>query len=858
MTTATPLRPNQHLFGHHSPPSKTDAPATQRSVNSVRELPIWKKAGQNEDRAEKSVKTLGDFVKPISDHARQTQRPHETSKLLMKTASRITADSVAKANSSVANMVSAFARSTPIVSRSLGNTTNGIGPQQPYTQDDRPMAVMTPLGKDQLLLIGLSGAEELSRLFRFSLDLLALNGTPVQFEKLLGREVSIRLNAADGTPRYISGICSRFSQAERDATFTTYRMEVVPKLWLLTNNVQSRIFQQISVPEILKRVFKEIDFTSEIQGTFEKRDYCVQYRESDFDFASRLMEEEGIYYFFRHTADGHKLVLSNTPHSHTDLPIASQLTYETIDGGRRSEDRVYAWEKVQELRASKVTLWDHCFELPHKHLEAGRGIQDSVKVGKTMHPLKLPTNSNLEQYNYPGEYAQRFDGVNPSGGKRSEDLQKIFQDNQRTARVRMEQEAVPGLVVQGESNCRQLVSGHRFTFARHFDADGAYVLTTVTHSAMLDDYRSEATGSFQYSNQFTCIPFDLPYRPQQTTQKPTIQGTQTAVVVGPPGEEIWPDQYSRVKVQFHWDREGKNDLNSSCWVRVSTPWAGKQWGMIHIPRIGQEVIVAFEEGDPDRPIIVGSVYNYEQMPPFPLPANKMQSGIKSNTHKGQGYNEIVFDDTAGKEQIRMHGQYNMDTVVNNNQTQVVGVDRQAKVGNNESTEVGVNQINSVGVNRATKVGTDESLQVGANLAEKVGANRSREVGANETVQIAANQAVTIGANQNISAGQNIVITAGTSITLKCGAASIHMNQAGVITISGTLVSMLAAINANVAAPITNVSGAMLLTQTGTVNLSAGVINRMDAAATAVVNSGGSAAMTAGGDAIVQGALVKLN
>lgn len=703
------------------------------------------------------------------------------------------------------------------------------------------MAVTTPLGKDRLLLIRLNGDEEISRLFCYRLDLLAVNGTSIPFEQLLGQDISVRLNTADGTPRYVSGICSQVAQAGRDETFTSYRMEVVPKLWLLTHNIQSRIFQQITVPDILKKVLTGFDVAYEIQGTFEPRDYCVQYNESDFDFASRLMEEEGIYYFFRHTAEGHKLVLANTPQSHTELPVASRLIYEMVEGGKRPEDRVFGWEKVQGLRTGKVTLWDHCFELPHRHLEANRPIQDSVKVGKVTHPFKLAANNKLERYNYPGEYAQRFDGINPGGGKRPEDLQKIFRDNQRTARIRMEQETVPGLVIRGESNCRQLVSGHRFTLERHFDADGGYVFTSVTHSATLDDYRSAATGAFEYSNQFTCIPFDLPYRPQQLTAKPTIHGTQTAVVVGPPGEEIWPDQYGRVKVQFHWDREGKNDLGSSCWVRVSTPWAGKQWGMIHIPRIGQEVIVAFEEGDPDRPIIVGSVYNYEQMPPFALPANKTQSGIKSRTHKGQGYNELVFDDTVGKEQIRMHGQHNMDTVVKNNQTQAIGVDRQAKVGNNESTEVGNdqtnsvtnNQTNSVGVNRATKVGTDDMLQVGAN------------------------QAISVGSNQQTTVGQNIVITAGTSITLKCGAAMIHMNQAGVISITGTLVSLAGSITASVASPLTNITGALLLNQTGALNVSTGLLKYSHGAMKG--HYGGSKAeLAASGDCIVQGAMVKIN
>ena len=258
----------------------------------------------------------------------------------------------------------------------------------------------------------------------------------------------------------------------------------------------------MSVPDILKKVLDGLDITYEIRGTFEPRDFCVQYRETDFNFASRLMEEEGIYYFFKHNSNGHQMLVANTPQSHPDLPSKNKIIYEDVEGGTREEDRIYDWEKSQELRSGKYTLWDHCFELPHKHLEAEANIQDTVQAGRVSHKLKVGGNDKFEIYDYPGEYAQRFDGVDRGGGDRAGDLQKIFQDNKRTVDIRTQEEAVPGLTIQGGSNCRHFVSGYKFTLQRHFNADGEYVLTNVAHSARQSgDYRSDG-GTFQYSNSF--------------------------------------------------------------------------------------------------------------------------------------------------------------------------------------------------------------------------------------------------------------------------------------------------------------------------------------------------------------------
>nr|MBA4156213.1 type VI secretion system tip protein VgrG [Gemmatimonadota bacterium] len=468
------------------------------------------------------------------------------------------------------------------------------------TVQQHPLKLTTPLGPDFFVLLALEGREAISELFRFQLDVAADRADKVPFDKLLGQPVSVALTVEEGTLRHFSGICSRVSQRHRDERLAYYRLEVVPQLWLLTKQRRSRIFQGKSVPEILKAVLTGLEVAYEIQGTFEPRNYCAQYRESDFSFASRLMEEEGIHYHFKHSASGHKLVVGNTPQSHADLPIQAKLIYEAIVGGTRREMRILEWEKVQELSSGKYLLWDHTFELPHKHLDAEQAIQESVSLGAVNHKLKVADNAKLEIYDYPGEYAQRFDGVDPGGGDRAADLQKILQDNKRTVQIRMQEEAAAGVVIHGTSDCRQMTSGHRFMLERHFDADGDYVLTSVQHRATQDF--TTGGGEFSYENEFTCIPLGLPYRPPRTTQKPRVAGCQTATVVGPSGEEIFTDKYGRVKVQFHWDREGKKDANSSCWVRVGTSWAGKQWGAVQIPRMGQEVIVDFLEGDPDRPI----------------------------------------------------------------------------------------------------------------------------------------------------------------------------------------------------------------------------------------------------------------
>jgi len=645
-----------------------------------------------------------------------------------------------------------------------------------YKQGNRQMVVSTPLGPDKLLLVGFEGSEQISGLFTFRLDLLAANSTKIEFDKLLGEKVVVGIKVMDensdsSEPKYrhFGGICRRFSQGNRDDTFTSYQAEIVPQFWLLTRRAQSRIFQHMSVPDILKKVLSGLDVSYSLTGNFEKRDYCVQYRETDFNFASRLMEEEGIFYFFKHTEDGHKMVVGNSPGVHEDVPAPVKARWRNLENGAPAWNHIHEWQKVQEVRSGKFTLWDHCFERPGENFESKKSTLGSVAAGKVTHKLEVAGNSKLELYDYPGEFAQRFDGIDQGGGAQSGELGKISGDGTRTVELRMQAETVAALVIQGSSNCSQFTSGHKFTLEDHFDAEGSYVLTSIHHSAHGGNaYRTGDDSSFVYSNSFTCIPKDLPFRPQRTTPKPCVMGAQTATVVGPAGEEIFTDKYSRVKVQFHWDREGKKDADSSCWLRVGTPSAGKNWGMIHIPRIGQEVIVDFMEGDPDAPIVIGSVYNAEMMPPYKLPDNKTQSGLLTRSTKGgdpETFNELCFEDKKGEELVYLRAEKDLTIAAEHDEAHWVGHDREKTVDNNETI--------TIHGNRTETVDKDESITISGARTES------------------------ISKDDSLTVGKKLTISAGDEISITTGAASIVMKKDGTITIKGTSLTIQGSANVTV-------------------------------------------------------------
>ncbi|MCL6503579.1 MAG: type VI secretion system tip protein VgrG [Pirellulales bacterium] len=680
------------------------------------------------------------------------------------------------------------------------------------TQAKRPLAVHTPLGPDAVLLVGFSGTEGISQLFSFELELIAANTTNVAFDKLLGQGITVELELPGGGKRYFHGICVRVAQGERGVDFTSYRMEIAPQLWRLTRRAQSRIFQHVTVPDILKKVLEGLDVSFELQGRFEPRDFCVQYRETDFNFASRLMEEEGIYYFFKHSNGAHQMVVADAASSYPDVPGSSRIIFEQLLGGFRNEDRIYAWEKVQELRSGKYTLWDHCFELPHKHLEAEKTIQESVQVGTVTHKLKLGNNESLEIFDWPGEYAQRFDGIDAGGGEQPAELGKIFQDNKRTVELRMQEEAAHSILIRGASACRQLTSGHKFTLERHFNANGEYVLVSVRHMASLrGGYQAQGGEGWQYENTFTCIPTALPYRPPRLTPKPVVHGTQTAVVVGPPGEEIFTDKYGRIKVQFHWDREGKNDANSACWLRVATPWAGKQWGMIHIPRVGHEVVVGFEGGDPDLPIVLGSVYNADHIPPYELPKNKTQSGLKTRSSPRGGtanFNELRFEDKKGSEDIYFHAEKDFHRVVENDDDLQVGHDQTITIKNHR-TETVEEGNESVTIKKGNRTVT---LDMGNDTHQLKQGNRNvlLDMGNDDLKIKMGNQTIKLDLGMSSTEAMQ-------SIELKVGQSSIKVDQMGV-TIKGMMVKIEGQMMTEVKGVMTKVDGSAILKMGGGITM----------------------------------------
>ena len=658
-----------------------------------------------------------------------------------------------------------------------------------YLQQKRKLRVTTPLGENELLLKSFSGSEGISTLFGYRLEMIAENKTKVPFEAVLGQGVTVHLQLPDESETHLNGLCVRLSQGGRDADFTTYEAEIVPDVWKLTRKAQSRIFQRLTVPEILKKVFRGYEVDWQLGEKYEPRDYCVQYRETDFNFGARLMEEEGIYFFFEHKDGSHKMVVSDHATEHPTLPGDSKLIYEELEGGTRDENRIWSWRKEQEMRPGKYVLWDHCFELPHKHLEAEALIHDAVPVGKETHKLKVAGVDGMELYDFPGEYAQRFDGINQGGGEQPAELQKIFQDNQRTVELRMDEETTPAIVIRARSNVKHVVSGYKFTLQRHFNADGDYVITSVRHQGSLAaDYRSGKEELLTYENEVTCIPAALPYRPRRVTPKPVVQGSQTAVVVGPSGEEIFTDKYGRVKVQFHWDREGKNDENSSCWIRVGTSWAGRNWGAIRIPRIGHEVIVDFLEGDPDQPIVVGSVYNADMMPPYDLPENKTQSGVKSRSSLGgtpKNFNEIRFEDKKGKEEFYQHAERNLTTVVEADEGRSVGGDRGTGIGGNDSRKVGKNDTHEIKGYQTIDITGRQELKVGQNRKTTIGTDDTIGVGGSEEHTVTKVFKVEADTIFLVAKNQVLIGVGGSSINILDG--RIDIKSGGAVAVEGKTV-----------------------------------------------------------------------
>ncbi len=485
------------------------------------------------------------------------------------------------------------------------------------------MEITTPLGDDTLLFHGMHAREEMGRLFEYQLDLLSKHDD-VDMDKILGKNVTVTLALPDDSTRYFNGYVTRFGQGGTVGPYTRYLADVRPWLWFLTRTADCRIFQDMTVPDIVKAVFGDhptADFKLELTSSYRKWTYCVQYRETDFNFISRLMEEEGIYYYFRHT-DGHDtMVLTDSTSKHTATPGYEKLPFVAPEKLVRSDiEHVGSWEVERLIQPGVYVHDDYDLERPSVELKTRKVLARSYAP------------SDYEVYDYPGNYLQTSDG-------------------EQYADVRINELGTQFETSRGATNARGLNVGSLFTLEDYPRADQNREHLVVAGSYDLEFGDYEALGEqarTDYRCSFVAMSSQQQFRPRRRTPKPFVQGPQTAMVVGPGGDEIYTDKYGRVKVQFHWDRYGKKDENSSCWIRVSHPWAGKGWGSVATPRIGQEVIVDFLEGDPDQPIITGRVYNAECQPPFGFPAGAVLSGIKSEHAQGERVQRAV-DGRHGRE-----------------------------------------------------------------------------------------------------------------------------------------------------------------------------------------------------------------
>jgi type VI secretion system secreted protein VgrG len=661
-----------------------------------------------------------------------------------------------------------------------------------YSQDKRPIKVKTALGADELLLSSFSGVEAVSRPFAFTLELLSTNAA-VNPASVLRTPVTVMLVLPDGGRRFIHGIVNRFVQLGQRDDLTFYRAEVVPWLWFLSRSSDCRIFQNLSVPGIVEKVFKDqgySDFEIKCTKSYPKREYCVQYRETHLDFVSRLLEEEGIFYFFQHEDGKHTLVLADSPSAVQPCPGQPSARL-ALQAAGPSEDLVTEFEREHAIETGKITLRD--FD----------PLQPALRLEGTVAGAEKE-----EQYDYPGNFT-------------------VLDEGERYARLRLAEAEARQHVVRGGGTCRGMQAGYRVELKEHYrkEVNQAYQLLEVRHDARAGDYRAWDTEPLEYVNTFVAIPHSVPYHPPRRTARPGPVGHQTAVVVGKAGEEIWTDKHGRVKVQFHWDREGKKDENSSCWVRVSSSWAGKNWGAVHIPRIGQEVVVEFLEGDPDRPLIIGRVYNADHVPPYPLPAEGTRSGVKSRSSKGGGadnFNEIRFEDKKGSEELFVQAEKDLAVHVKNDEKRTVLHDRTTEITNHDTRTVKEGDDTTTVEKGKQTVTVKQGDQVTS--VDQGDQSVTIKTGKQVVTLSQGDQQITLKmGNQTTKADMGnvtikaalgkVTIEAMQAIELKVGQSSVKVDQQGV-TIGGMMVKLDGQIQTEVKGVMTTVKGDAMLTVKG--------------------------------------------
>ena len=622
----------------------------------------------------------------------------------------------------------------------------------------REIAVSTPLGTEALRFAHLTGRDEIGRCFTYDIALVSRD-LDIAAENLLGKPMTVAVGREE-VVRHLNGIVETFAFAGVRGGFALYRARLRPALWFLSKTRDNRIFQNKSVIDIIEEVFADyadLRLEKRLEGSFAPRDYCVQYGESDLDFVERLMQHEGIFYFFEHSDGAHTLVLCNANsklkavRGFDEVPFQPDINLSFKDG-----DFVTEWERTAAVVTGTYTQTDYDFLKPAADLTS----QKAQPVGHAQ--------DGGEVYHFPGNYTELG---------RGDTLSAMRVDELQATRQR----------IAARATARGLVSGARFSlvnFPREAEND-EYVVLAADYAIWDDQYAASLGRDGEgYEVALTLAPTAVAYRPERRTPRPVMKGPQTAEVTGPGGEEIFTDGYGRVKVHFHWDRLGTRDENASCWVRVSATWAGANWGFIQIPRIGQEVIVDFLEGDPDQPIITGRVYNAAQMPPYGLPGNATQSGWKSNSSPGGGgFNALRFEDKAGSEEVYFQAEKDHNELIKNDESRSIGHDFAEDVGNDAAQSVHHDRTEWVGNDKSTTVDKNRTVAIGVDDTETVGNNRSLTVQANETISVIANSDETIGSNhsQSVAIAQTLFVGAARTRTV-IGAEAVTVGAAQMINV----------------------------------------------------------------------------
>ena len=658
-----------------------------------------------------------------------------------------------------------------------------------YTHTTRLLSLTTPLGKDMLLVDGFTGREAISSLTELSLDLLSSPDTPVSAPSLIGKRVTlgISINVA-GDQRYFNGIVRSLALVAGDTEFLVYRAEVVPSLWLLTLNTQTRVFQGKTVVDIVKAVLSPYSITpkDDTQATYQALDYCTQYRETDYDFVSRLLEQHGIFFYFTHTDSDHTMVLADTSAQLAPCDVQSTFKYmpETDERAGFYDMYVQSFIARSALVTGKHTMWDYRYTQFARQATSSGSSASKAATGDNAH----------EWYDY-ADGSSAYAKTDASDGK----VQTFETQLQDLARDRSD---VGSLLVAGQSNASLLLTGATFTLTSHPDPaqNTKYLVLSVEHSArQRPPFRSDSAGKAEpYTNRFTAQPSSVTYRSAQITPKPRVNGVVTGKVVVPSGEDSYADKYGRVCVQFWWDRTRAANTTDNTLLRVAQSWAGSGWGTFFWPRVGDEVLIDFLDGDPDAPIVVGSLYNGVNMPPYNPATDYTKSGILTRSSK-QGSSDtanlLLFEDLKGSEQIFIHAEKDMTDDVENNKYVSIGNEHHITVKKNqyETLQADVHrtvtgdQIEQIGGDQHTAIKGAETRQTTGKKGETISGDSSLSVSGASSINLSQSCNEKIGMNYSLQVGQNSfnktgmlhVIDSGQELHLKGGMLTVLEGGQGV-------------------------------------------------------------------------------